>query len=118
VVTVTREGKRPLVATCGAKPIRHKKTSVIEDKQAQLLPGRNELVNRLLAEQCELCGATGEIEMHHIRKLRDLRKRWQGRAEPAAWVRGMIERRRKTLAVCKKCHIAIETGRYDGTKVG
>ncbi|WP_416212319.1 hypothetical protein [Nostoc sp. DedQUE09] len=31
--------------------------------------GRSEVVQRLLAQECEICGATDNIEVHHIRKL-------------------------------------------------
>lgn len=35
---------------------------------------RTSLMDRLSAGQCELCGKTdGDIEIHHIRKLKDLK---------------------------------------------
>ena len=78
----------------------------------------NELVKRLTAQQCEQCGKEGECEVHHIHKLKDLQKRWAGKKDKPDWVKLMIQRRRKTLVLCKKCHTRIHTGQYDGHKVG
>ena len=73
---------------------------------------RSEVVDRLLAGECELCGAPANIEAHHIRKLADLRGK--GRAAKPKWVQLMAARQRKTLMVCRNCHHAIHYGRYDG----
>ena len=59
--------------------------------------GRNSLMERLKLQVCELCGATDKLEMHHVRKLKDLK----GKSD---WEKRMIARRRKTLPVCPKCH--------------
>jgi hypothetical protein len=75
---------------------------------------RNELLQRLLARACELCDATDNIEVHHIRGLKDLNP--DGRRAKPAWVRLMAARRRKTLVVCDACHHDIHAGRYDGNK--
>lgn len=65
------------------------------------------LVQRLKGGQCEWCGATDvEIEIHHIRKLKDL----SGKAE---WERHMIARRRKTMALCHNCHVKLHAGKLD-----
>lgn len=77
----------------------------------------NELVRRLTADQCELCGATGKCVAHHIQKLKDLEHRWAGRKDKPNWVKLMIQRRRKTLIVCKLCHQRIHSGTYDGKAV-
>ena len=61
------------------------------------------LIDRLKAQQCELCNDQGTLEMHHLRRLKDL----QGK-EP--WKVHMIARRRKTMAVCKPCHTKIHNG--------
>lgn len=71
---------------------------------------RSEIVTRLRADRCEVCEAVGDCEVHHIRKLDDLRKRWAGRKEKPLWVRKMIALRRKTLVVCHACHQAIHNG--------
>jgi hypothetical protein len=72
-------------------------------------PARNELLKRLLANTCELCTSTEQVEVHHIRKLADLKK--QGQVEKPLWVRVMAARRRKTLIVCRQCHQAIHAGK-------
>lgn len=68
--------------------------------------GRNSLIARLQNEKCELCGANDKLEMHHIRKLKDLK----GKED---WMKRMIARKRKTLAVCSKCHDKIHAGKLD-----
>lgn len=73
---------------------------------------RYDLLQRLQADKCELCGQEGNCEVHHIRKLADLKARWQGRKEKPNWVKRMIALRRKTLIVCKTCHQDIHTGKY------
>ena len=56
---------------------------------------RSELGQRLAANQCEWCDSrTGPFEVHHVRKLKDLK----GKAE---WEILMIARRRKTMVLCK-----------------
>ena len=78
----------------------------------------NELVKRLTAQTCELCGSEEECEVHHIRKLNDLQERWKGHRKKPDWVKLMIQRRRKTLVLCRKCHLKVHTGKHDGHKVG
>ncbi len=117
VVTVPREDRKPLVAKFGAKPITFKKFGNIKDEISQLLPGRNELVSRLLADQCELCGSKIEVQVHHIRKLKDLIKKHAGSEDVPRWVTHMAEIKRKTLVVCAKCHQEIHQGKYDGAKL-
>lgn len=72
-------------------------------------PARNELLKRLLAEQCELCQSTEQIEVHHIRKLADLKR--MGQKDPPLWVQVMEARRRKTLVLCRTCHDAVHVGK-------
>jgi hypothetical protein len=67
--------------------------------------GRSELLQRLLADECELCGSAEKCEVHHIRKLADLSK--EGRKEKPLWVKRMAARQRKTLVVCQECHQGI-----------
>lgn len=64
---------------------------------------RTSLADRLKAGKCELCGATGTVQMHHVNKLGDL----TGKAN---WEKFMIARRRKTLALCENCHKTIHYG--------
>jgi group II intron reverse transcriptase/maturase len=72
---------------------------------------RTDLIRRLQANECELCGSHENCEVHHIRKLSDLKKRWQGQKARPDWMIRMIAMRRKTLIVCSKCHGEIHAGR-------
>ena len=76
-----------------------------------------ELTQRLIAQECELCGSNQEVQVHHIKKLANLKKRYKGRKEPPIWVKRMIARNRKTIVVCLKCHRAIHSGTYHSQKV-
>jgi hypothetical protein len=80
-------------------------------KYLRAAPTRTDLSQRLLAQTCELCGSHEDCEVHHIRKLADLKTRWRGRKEKPAWVTAMIALRRKTLIVCHRCHTDIHAGR-------
>lgn len=117
-VTIQREEpKKPLVARFGAKPIRRQTEAVFKDEIPPTYCRGNELVRRLQTQQCELCGSDKNIEVHHIRKLADIKKKYQGQKEPPQWVTFMMKRHRKTIVVCRTCHQAITYGRYDGQKV-
>jgi hypothetical protein len=109
-VTVERDGgKKPLVAQWGGVPLTWRITKVVlNDQPSRIWNDRTELERRLLAHTCELCGSRERIEVHHIRALKDLRRR--GRAEKPAWVRAMAARHRKTLIVCRTCHMDIQYG--------
>ena len=72
---------------------------------------RTDLIQRLQANACELCGSHKDCEVHHIRKLVDLKRRWAGRREKPAWVERMIAMQRKTLVVCHECHVKIHAGK-------
>lgn len=72
-----------------------------------IIYNRTSLIERLLAGQCEWCGKTNSsLQIHHIKKLKDLKgkKRWEKR---------MIERNRKTMALCKECHLDLHNGKLD-----
>lgn len=107
-VVVPREDKPPLVATWGGISLSYKKKAVIEDAPYQVYGGRTELIKRLLANKCELCGSEENIEVHHIRKLADLNKH-NGKLVPK-WKEIMSARCRKTLVTCRDCHRAIHNG--------
>ncbi len=114
-VEVRRKGKKPLVAIYGKKPITQKRNVIIQDEIVTLHAGRNELVNRLLNNVCEICGSSDNVQGHHIRKLADLKK-YEGKERPE-WVKRMAAMRRKTLFVCKRHHEEIHQGKYDGAKI-
>lgn len=103
------EGKPPMVARFGGIALRHVDYAILNDQLPTTIAGkRNELLKRLTANTCEICGSKENIEVHHIRKLADLKIK--GRKERPWWVELMASRRRKTLVVCRVCHWAIHNG--------
>ena len=111
-VIVSREGKDPLMATWGGIPLVWDMGATLEDQPKRLYGSRTELEKRLLARECEHCGATDFIEVHHIRALKDLQQ-YTGREKPD-WVKAMAARRRKTLVLCRTCHQDVTYGRPMG----
>ncbi len=109
-VKVDREGKVPLVARFGGLPLCRKSTAILTDRvlTSRRLAGV-ELLQRLQAKRCEICGNTEDVQVHHERKLADLNVK--GRCEPPVWKRLMASRRRKTLVLCRECHVAVHAGR-------
>jgi group II intron reverse transcriptase/maturase len=114
VIRRDEQKKSPLVATFGGIPLQRDQDAVLIDEQAayQLYTTRSELLQRLQADKCELCGCTDKVEVHHVRKLEDLHR--PGRKARPLWVQVMITRRRKTLVLCEKCHDDLHAGRLDG----
>ncbi len=109
VVIERGENKKPLVARFGGIPLKRKPEAILVDRLPQfVMTNRSELLQRVLADRCELCGSKEKVEVHHIRKLADLEK--PGRREKPVWVKQMAARRRKTLIVCRKCHEEIHAG--------
>jgi group II intron reverse transcriptase/maturase len=109
VVVERGEGRKPLVAHWGGISLARRMDAILDDQPRRVWNGYTELEQRLLADECELCGSRYRVEVHHIRALNDLRRK--GWAEPPEWVKVMAARRRKTLVVCKTCHESIHHGR-------
>ncbi|MBI3974659.1 MAG: hypothetical protein HY332_25570 [Chloroflexi bacterium] len=73
LVTVERGDKRkPLVAQWGGIPLRRQRNAVLTDQPQRIWNTKTELLERLLADTCELCGSRENVEVHHIRRLADL----------------------------------------------
>jgi group II intron reverse transcriptase/maturase len=111
-VLIHREGKKPLIATWGGIPLTWDMQADPQDRPGWKWSGRSELERRLLAQVCEVCEATrltDQIEVHHIRALKDL-KTDNGREKPR-WVQIMAARKRKTLVLCRTCHDDLHAGR-------
>jgi len=99
--------RKPLVARFGGIPLRRQKNASLQDR----VPGRTryprkELISRLTRGQCEFCKQSGDVQVHHIRKLAELDK--SGTPRPT-WMELMVKMRRKTLVVCATCHDHIHT---------
>ncbi|GAA3276556.1 hypothetical protein GCM10020258_57080 [Sphingomonas yabuuchiae] len=66
---------------------------------------RTEFVERLNANQCELCGAEDKAcEVHHVHKMADMKVAPLGRKMISA-------RTRKRIVLCKPCHVDLHAGR-------
>jgi group II intron reverse transcriptase/maturase len=104
------EGMRPLVARWGGVTLARHTKAVLDDSIPLRICGpRSDLERRLLANTCELCGSRENIEVHHVRALKDLQ--YKGRRPPPLWVQVMAARQRKTLVICRTCHTDIHVGR-------
>ena len=109
VVVERGNGKRPLVARFGGIPLTRNRQAVLTDQKPQRYRvERNELIKRLLADECEMCGSKEDIQVHHVRALRDLNVKGRGAKSP--WIQVMAARRRKTLVVCRPCHLTVHGG--------
>ena len=109
-VRVERNSQPPLIARWGGVSLKWGIATTLEDR---LTPFRSingtELVQRLLVDTCQLCGSRENVEVHHVRALKDLARR--GRSERPLWARLMAARRRKTLVLCRRCHMDLHAGR-------
>jgi len=58
--------------------------------------------NRLKAKVCELCGSENSphYELHHVNKVKNLKGKTK-------WEQIMIAKRRKTMVLCRDCHVKI-----------
>jgi hypothetical protein len=110
-VTVNREGKKPLVATFGGFSLERKQFTTVYDRipiPYNAKDTHTEIIQRLLADKCEICGKTGTIEVHHIKALKNVMGPQNARTD---WKRYMASRQRKTLVVCQECHSLIGAGK-------
>jgi hypothetical protein len=108
-VTVEREeGRQPLSARWGGISLSRNRQATLDDSPLRICGPRSELEARLLAETGELCGSPETVEVHHLRALKDLRRK--GQVERPFWIQVMAARQRKTLVTCHHCHQAIHRG--------
>jgi group II intron reverse transcriptase/maturase len=100
--TLTRQGKKDLIARSGGIPLRQDRRAVIRDPApARVLAPRKELIHRLLRRSCELCEHGTTVAVHQVAGLKRLGK--PGPDQPA-WAALMTKMGRKTLIVCAPCH--------------
>lgn len=117
----TKEGTKTL--TYFNEPLK-KMDQPLQGRVAQgvieiIIPQRHQILDRLNANKCELCGFqsedTSNFEVHHIRKLKDVKRKYMKRGDHIPnWILAMCSFRRKTLVVCHKCHTAIYAGQTRG----
>lgn len=103
------EGKPPRIARFGGLALRWHRHGTLNEQPKEVYGQRREVVQRLLAQTCELCGAQEQCAVHHIRRLADLHQ--PGRKEKPLWVQRMVAYRRKTLVTCRTCHEALHRER-------
>ena len=116
-LVIQREKKKPLVAIFGGLPLKRRKNPPIEDRV--ILPYAritSEIVERLLNDTCEVCGSKANVEMHHVRHLKDLNKK--GKREMPLWMKIMISRKRKSIPLCRRCHDDIHHNRPESKRQG
>ncbi len=116
-LVIQREKKKPLVAIFGGLPLKRRKNPPIEDRV--ILPYAritSEIVERLLNDTCEVCGSKENVEMHHVRHLKDLNKK--GKREMPLWMKIMISRKRKSIPLCRRCHDDIHHNRPESKRQG
>jgi group II intron reverse transcriptase/maturase len=115
-VTIERNGRRPLHAQwSGISLIRKTTMAPLKDDPPVAMGGsRPELIRRLLAGACELCGSRDDVQAHHVRRLKDLPTNQNG--ERPEWAKQMAKRHRKALIVCRVCHEGIHIGYQTGTR--
>ena len=116
-LVIQREKKKPLVAIFGGLPLKRRKNPPIEDRV--ILPYAritSEIVERLLTDTCEVCGSKENVEMHHVRHLKDLNKK--GKREMPLWMKIMISRKRKSIPLCRRCHDDIHHNRPESKRQG
>lgn len=107
VVRRPRDGKEPLVAVWGGIPLKWNPKATIVDREQRIWNTRTELLQRLMANECEYCGSTANVEVHHIRRVVPNKER--GRVPE--WLKLMRARRRKTMVLCHDCHMDVTYGR-------
>ena len=57
---------------------------------------------------CVLCGSTNQVEMHHLRKINNIRQKVRtGNITYAQWKGAVL---RKQIPLCKPCHIKYHRG--------
>jgi hypothetical protein len=99
----------PLIARFGGIALRRHRHGLLNDQPKEVYGRRSEVVQRLLAQTCELCGTQEHCAVHHIRRLADLHK--PGRQEKPLWVQRRVAYRRQTLVTCRACHEALHRER-------
>jgi RNA-directed DNA polymerase len=96
--------------------LKHLKKPDLTDASIDFEPVRSygrmgtDLARRWAAQECEFCGKKdGYLEVHHVRKLADLKgKSYMDRV--------MIARQRKTRVLCIECHDLLHAGKLPDSR--
>ena len=62
----------------------------------------------VMDKPCQICGEAEGVEMHHVRHIR--------KGTIKGFTRFLAYINRKQSPVCRRCHLAIHAGKYDGWK--
>ena len=63
-----------------------------------------ELLRSISAETCEYCSSKDNVEVHHVKKMKDLKGK-------QLWEKVMISMKRKQLVLCFNCHHQLHAGK-------
>ncbi len=69
-------------------------------------------INSDLLAPCVVCGSLDKIEIHHVKHVKNIRKRLK------PFIKDFAIINRKQVPVCHKCHRLIHKGKYNGPKLG
>lgn len=61
----------------------------------------------ILDQPCLICGTEENVEMHHVRRLKDTK-------DKSNLIKVMSRMRRKVIPLCMSCHDKVHAGKYDG----
>lgn len=107
----TRDEKGEIKRISLFTPEDFKKKSIIRESHAKSDPFKD--IGRLwnakftssnLFKSCVICGETKGVEMHHVRKIRELKKK---DSKMDFYTRQMAAINRKQVPLCKKHHIGL-----------
>lgn len=111
IVESKGDNEKTMTAWFGAFPCKWQKfPKQMTDEKVFFGSSRSDLLKRLTNDTCQLCGKIGDIEVHHIRAMKDLKNKQR-------WEILMSAMNRKTIVVCPKCHNDIHNGKYDGKRI-
>ena len=101
----TGKGYRHWVKPMDINRDRPKVSETDIDNIQKFYDAKTELGLRRAANKCEYCGTkSGPFEVHHVRKLKDIKK------GKASWMEHMMARQRKTMVLCINCHKDLNRG--------
>lgn len=64
----------------------------------------------ILDSPCKICGSTIDVEIHHLKHLKNTK-------DKSTLIKVMSRMRRKTIPLCRPCHLDVHAGKYDGVSL-
>lgn len=65
------------------------------------------IYNSILDASCIICDSRQDVEMHHLKHLKDTK-------DKGTLIKVMSKIRRKVVPLCRACHVNVHAGKYDG----